>query len=83
MAGEERNAGNPDVLTQLKLFSEEGRKAKGCLSLADPSQDGSQVAELKSALEAKKLELKTILRRATEHSTLRLKSDCLRVPSRR
>lgn len=54
------------MLTPLRLLFKEGRKVKVVSSTAGPSQERLWVAELKSALEAKELELQTLPGRDSE-----------------
>lgn len=56
----ERTASHADTLTHLRVLFEEGRKLKGALSLAGPSQERLWATKLDSALKAKELQLPTL-----------------------
>lgn len=69
---DERNARHADTLTQLLLLFEEWRNVKAFLSSAGSSQKRLLAADMKSAIETNKMELKTLFVLASKKSTLRV-----------
>lgn len=76
----EPNADYTYTLRHLWFLFDEGRKVKAVSSLADPSQGTLWVAELRSALVAKKLELQSLPGLADENFSLCTEVSRLRDP---